>query len=350
MRNNKRILMITPRFRPAVGGVERHVDVIVRELLRLGFQITLLTSSHMRGLPKQERMGQVRILRIPYGWERVPPLVYTWLWTNRKHFRNCRIVHVHDTVPLLAWYLPFIHNPAVPVFMTFHGYERDPVPTIFRILRRIAEGLVRGSICIGHFIPKVYNTKCKTVLTGAVDCSAIKSTQQEGAIFIGRLEHDTGLVQYIKALEILKKTHGISLPLTVCGAGSLEKEAVELVASLGVNVKFLGIVDNPIELMNSRQICLAAGYLSMLEAMSLGLPVIGIARSSLRATYLKGILKDGGPISIQTTAKGIAREIARLIESPQLAQSISVRGRRFAESMSWNRMTRAYLDLWTGVA
>ena len=130
----------------------------------------------------------------------------------------------------------------------------------------------------------------------------------------------------------------------------MEKEAAEMAASLGVNVKFLGIVDNPIESMNSKQICLAAGYLSILEAMSLGVPVIGIARSSLRAAYLKGILKDGGPISIQTTAEGLAKEIARLIESPQLAQNISVRGRRFAESMSWNRMVRAYLDLWTGVA
>jgi glycosyltransferase involved in cell wall biosynthesis len=340
--------MITPRFRPAVGGVERHVDMVVRELLRLGFQIVVLTSSHMRGLPRQEWIGQVRVLRIPYGWERAPPLVYTWVWTNRKIFKSCRIVHVHDTIPLLAWYLPFIHNRTASVFLTFHGYERDPVPTVFRILRRIAKRLVLGALCIGHFIPKVYNTKCEIVLTGAVDCSVVKPTQQEGAIFIGRLEHDTGIIEYIEALRILKETHDISLPLTVCGAGSIEKEAAEMAASLGVNVRFLGIVDNPIELMTSKQICLAAGYLSMLEAMSLGLPVIGIARSSLRAEYLKGIVKDGGVISIQTTAEGVAKEIARLIENPQLAQGISAKGRKFAESMSWKRMVRAYLDLWTG--
>lgn len=72
----------------------------------------------------------------------------------------------------------------------------------------------------------------------------------------------------------------------------------------------------------------------MFEAMSLGLPVFGIAKSSLRVAYLRGILEDGGPISIQTIPEGIAKEIARLVDNPQLAQIISIRGHEFAESMS----------------
>jgi glycosyltransferase involved in cell wall biosynthesis len=163
------------------------------------------------------------------------------------------------------------------------------------------------------------------------------------------LEQDTGILEYIKAIAILKETHDIEMPLTLCGKGSLQREASNLGMSKGVIMEQMGLISNPLTVMNSNQLCLAAGYLSILEAMSLGLPVIGIAGSPLKAAYLKGVLKDGGPISIQTTPEGVAREIAQIIKNPKLAARISERGKRFASKMSWNRMTRAYLNLWTGV-
>jgi glycosyltransferase involved in cell wall biosynthesis len=218
---------------------------------------------------------------------------------------------------------------------------------MFKVLRKIAEILVKGSICVGHFIPKIYGTNCNVVLTGAVYPPSLKKMSRSGAIFVGRLEQDTGLMEYIRALHILKDAHGITLPFTICGAGAFEAEAMRLAESLGIDVKFKGVIPEPWKLINSKQVCFAAGYLTILEAMSLGLPVIGIARSPLKAAYLKGVLKDGGPISIQTTPEGVAREIARIINDPHLAARIAEQGKRFASKMSWNRMTIAYLDLWT---
>ena len=351
MSGSARVLMIAQRYRPSIGGIERHLEAISKRLAQRGIEITVLTSSHLGGLPRSNREDGVRVIRIPFGWDRNPTLVYLWVLKNRKILSNYDIVHVHDALPMLLWYLPLIViRRRVPVFATFHGYERDPIPSVFKTLRRIAEFFVRGAICIGHFIPKIYGTRCDVVRTGAVDCPSLEETPRTGAVFVGRLEWDTGLVEYIEALKILKETLGISLSLTVCGAGRMEEKAFGMAESFGIDAEFLGVVDNPKSVMNTKQVCLAAGYLSMLEAMSLGLPVIGIARSSLRAAYLRGILGDGGPISIQTTPEGVAEEIARLIENPQLAQTISIRGREFAGSMSWKRMVRAYLDLWAGVS
>jgi glycosyltransferase involved in cell wall biosynthesis len=270
---------------------------------------------------------------------------------NRSKFRGFHVVHMHDTLPFLLWYLPLlVMDSATPVYATFHGFERDPVPVIFKLLRKIARRLVSRSICIGHFIPETYGVDCNVILTGATDCVDLVEQPRNGAVFVGRLEQDTGLLEYIKAIAILEETHGIEMPLTLCGTGSLQKEASDLAVSKGIAVEQLGLVSNPQAVMNCNQICMAAGYLSILEAMSLGLPVIGIARSQLKAAYLKGVLKDGGPISIQTTPEGVAREIARIINNPRLAARISQSGKQFASKMTWNRMTRAYLDLWTGVS
>jgi glycosyltransferase involved in cell wall biosynthesis len=336
---------VSHRYKPALGGVEKHVGRVIKELSQFGVEITILTSSHTPSLSRQEQERNVRILRLPYGWDRNPPLVYLWIIANRRRFRGFNVVHIHDMLPLLLWYLPLlVMDSATPVYATFHGFERDPVPAIFKLLRKVAKRLVSGSICIGHFIPETYGIDCNAILTGATDCANLVEQQRNGAVFVGRLEQDTGLLEYIKAIAILEETHGIEMPLTLCGAG----KASDLAVSKRITMKQMGLVSNPQAVMNSTRICLAAGYLSILEAMSLGLPVIGIARSSLKAAYLKGVLKDGGPISIQTTPEGVAREIARIINDPHLAARISKRGKQFASKMSWNRMTRAYLDLWTG--
>ncbi|MGY5862669.1 MAG: glycosyltransferase family 4 protein [Candidatus Thorarchaeota archaeon] len=349
MRFPTRVLFVSNRYKPALGGVEKHVGRVVKELSRFGVEITILTSSHKPGISRQEQERNVRIFRLPYGWDRNPPLVYLWMIANRRRFRGFHVVHIHDTLPLLLWFLPLlVMDSTTPVYVTFHGFERDPVPVIFKLLRKIAKRLVRGAICIGHFIPETYGVDCNVILTGATECVDLVEQPRNGAVFVGRLEQDTGLLGYIEAIAILEKTHDIEMPLTLCGTGGLQKEASDLAVLKGITMEQMGLVSNPQAVMNSNQVCLAAGYLSILEAMSLGLPVIGIAGSPLKAAYLKGVLEDGGPISIQTTPEGVAREIARIIKDPLLAARISERGKRFAEKMSWGRMTRAYLDLWTG--
>jgi len=306
----KRVLFVSHRYKPALGGVEKHVSRVIEELSESGVEVTILTSSHTPDLSRQEQERNVRILRLPYGWDRSPPLVYLWMIANRRKFRGFHVVHIHDTLPLLLWYLPLlVMDSATPIYATFHGFERDPVPVIFKLLRRIARWLVSGSICIGHFIPETYGVDCDVILTGATDCVDLVEQPRNGAVFVGRVEQDTGILEYIKAIAILKETHD-----TLCGRGSLQREASNLGMSKGIVMEQMGLVSNPLTVMNSNQLCLAAGYLSILEAMSLGLPVIGIAGSSLKAAYLKGVLKDGGPISIQTTPEGIAREIARIIK------------------------------------
>ncbi len=343
--------MISAKYHPAIGGVEKHVSQVATILSGKRIRLTILTSSHTPDLPRQEQERNVRVIRLPYGWDRNPPLVYLWMIANRRRFRGFRVIHIHDTLPLLLWYLPLlVMDFATPVYATFHGFERDPVPVIFKLLRKIARRLVSGSICIGHFIPETYGVDCDVILTGATDCVDLVEQPRNGAVFVGRLEQDTGLLGYIEAIAILKKKHGIEMPLTLCGKGSLRREASDLAKSRGIAMEQMGLVSNPQAVMNSNQICLAAGYLSILEAMSLGLPVIGIAGSPLKAAYLKGVLKDNGSISIQTTPEGVAREIARIINDPHLAARISERGKQFASKMSWDRMTRAYLDLWTGVS
>lgn len=218
-------------------------------------------------------------------------------------------------------------NSAIPVYAPFHGYERNPVSTIFKLLRKIAKQRVSGFICIGHFIPEAYKIDCDAVLIGATNRADLIEQPRNGAVFVGRLERNTGLLQYIETIAILKEMHGVEVSLTLCGKGSLQREASDLAMSKGIAIEQMGLVPNLQAMMNSNHLCLTAGYLSILEAMSLGHPVIGIARSPLKTVYLKGVVRDGRSISIQTTPEAVTREIALILKDPHLAARISKRGK-----------------------
>lgn len=340
--------MVVSRYSPAVGGIEKHLHRVNAYLSRAGYAITVLTSSHERDLRAHEKIDGVDVFRIPFGWEKNPPLVYGWILKNRKRLQGCRVVHVHGTVPLMFWYLPLrLLNPVTPTFATFHGFERDPVPVLFRVLRKVARRLVKKAMCIGRFIERIYGIKCDHITIGAVDSPPAHVDGREGAVYVGRLEEDTGIREHIIAMGLLKNKYGIEVPLTVCGSGSLKDELSNLASSKGIDVRFEGIVPNAVSVMNKKKLALAAGYLSILEAMSLGLPVIAVCKTPLKHQYLRGVLEAGGSISIQTSAEGVADEIMRIMKNPELVRGLSERGMQFASRMTWKRMAQNYIHLWT---
>jgi len=339
--------MILPRYKPAIGGLERHAEKVCRGLKARGYEITVLTSSHSKTLLSEESIDGTSIIRIPFGIDRNPVLTYFWILRKRKQFKDFNIVHIHDPLPLILWYFPLLMlRKQIPVFATFHGFERDPVPIIFRIIRKIARRLVKRVLCIGRFIENSYDVCCDAVSIGAVEAVPPSTGKRIGLVFVGRLEEDTGIFEYMQALVLLKEKYEISMPLTICGSGSLSTSLKTFVQENGLVVHFKGLVDDPVSTMSTGTIAFAAGYLSILEAMSVGLPIIAIAKSPLKYDYYRQVIFEGGPISIQTSPEGIAREIVRLDRNRELSKTISNRGMTFAKEMTWTRVINCYLKLW----
>ena len=59
-----RILMVTPRFLPEVGGVEMHVAEVVRRIAASDHGVTVLTTDRSGRLPKEEEWNGVAIRRV----------------------------------------------------------------------------------------------------------------------------------------------------------------------------------------------------------------------------------------------------------------------------------------------
>jgi glycosyltransferase involved in cell wall biosynthesis len=260
-----------------------------------------------------------------------------------------QIVHCHDVLPILLWTPPFrLILPSRPVFATYHGYERDPVPARFRCLRKGSEHLIRGPIGIGSFIERVYGTHCNVFPLGGLRTSGKRATDKNHAIYVGRLESDTPIVSYIDAIKQVRNRENVDLMFTACGEGSLKEELEAYCNDRKIPAEFVGNISNPTQYYLNADVALAGGFLSILEAMSYELPVIAYSGTSLKQQYYKSVLTAGGPISIQSTAAGVAREIERLRGSRSLYNQLSERVVEFAEKNNWNQIVDLYPKLWSG--
>ncbi len=342
-----KIIMISPRYFPAIGGVERHVQSIAELLASKGHSITVISASHESGLPSCEVISGVKIQRMPFAVIKNPFLAMLWMIRHRSEILSNDIIHVHDTIPFLLWYFPLrILYPTRKVHITFHGFERDPVPLIFRLTRKIAHLLTKSKLCIGGFIESIYGVKCSSISIGAVSSIPYKNEDRNGIAYVGRIERDTGIQEYLELASILKGRYDIESKFNIAGEGSLLEDFRKQIERQHLNVTFTGAIQEPQSFLRNAQVSLAAGYLSILESLSVGTPVIALAKSSLKMSYYKSIRDIGAPISIQTTLDGCARKIAIILSNEELRTRIASKGMEFASRMSWGNLLSTYFRLW----
>ena len=339
--------MLTPSFHPSVGGVQTHVKRVGEELVKKGHGVAVLTRRIDRSWPEREDVGPIRVVRVPArggfvkAWRRVSEMM-----------KDTDVVHCHDAYAFVRYYLPFrILFPRHPVFVTFHGYEGWPIGLQARVFRRLAARLCQGSICIGDFIRKYYRTACDEVSYGAVDsplAGADAPQPERGAVFVGRLEADMGILTYIEALNILRYQHDMTVPLHICGDGPLASTVDRLQRMYDLPIFMHGQVQDPASHIAGYELAFVTGYLSILNAMALGRRVFAVYDTPIKEDYLR-CFPAADKIVIAPSAEALAEELARYLANPKACSARIEAGRAFASSQTWDKAAQTYLELYRRV-
>jgi glycosyltransferase involved in cell wall biosynthesis len=119
--NPLRLLVVTPRYHPYMGGVETHVYEIARRLAGVGIEVTVLTTDPGGQLPTTEESENVRIRRVrawPAGQDfYFAPDIYKIITQG-----NWDVVHIQSYHTLVAPMAMFAAWRAkIPYVVTFHG-------------------------------------------------------------------------------------------------------------------------------------------------------------------------------------------------------------------------------------
>jgi len=332
--------MLTASFHPRTGGVERHVLRVGRALGQAGHAVCVLTLRHP-GLEAEDEVEGMPVLRLDKragATERA---------AARDFLAGTAVIHSHDAYPLLKWRRLL---PRVPVFMTWHGYEGWPIPLEAKVRRWWAGRFLTGAICMGEFICRWYGHGCDLTNYGAVDPpEQVTDPPAAGpALWLGRLEPDTGVLASIEALGLLARNRGIKVPLAVCGDGSLRARAERLAADLGLEATFHGQVPDPTPHIAGCRLALCSGYLGILECLSRRRPVFATWDNPLKRDYLSLHPCAGRGLAVAATSLEMAGAMADYLEHPERAAPGLAFGEQYARAQTWQSLAGLYLDLYRG--
>ena len=350
-----RVLFITPRFLPEIGGVEKHVYHVSRRLTANGYAVTILTGTRKSDLVPNEPIDGIPVYRINLSkgskgkFKILRDVLSVWhfIIRNFQFLINTDVIHFHD-VETFLWFSPIILLIRKPFFITFHGFEGYPIPKVTRIFRKISEKMVDGNICVGQFITKWYGTKATYMTLGGVDSSELNSefSAEFSAVFVGRLTEDTSINEYIDALRTLQEQYGIKLPLHVCGDGPLRCKIEDFAKKNNLQIFLHGFVKNPERYVFSCRFAFVSGYLSILEAMSLKKPVFSIYRNNLKKDYLYSIPNAQNIMFLANSSKQLAQKINSVVTCPDVANQLVENAYVFANEHTWEKVAQIYQKLY----
>lgn len=208
-------------------------------------------------------------------------------------------------------------------------------------------GPLARSVCIPHGVDAAFD-----------QCLAAKVWPVEGersirCIYVSNAEMYKYQWVVVEALFLLRQRgHNLSLKLVGGGKGvaqQLVDKAITRYDPERVFVKqldFLPKENIPAHLMESDIFVFASGCetfgITLLEGMSVGLPIACSDRSSLPET-----LQDGGLYFDPTDADSIASAIEKIVKSAELRLTISNRSKYLAHQYSWRRCAH---ETWSFVA
>lgn len=351
-----RVVFFSRLFYPHIGGVEKHVFEVSKVLKKAEYSVAVFAEKYSSELRQRDTIEGIDIYRIPIlknNWFK-KFRIWKYLWKYRKFLQKADVIHCHD---VFFWYLPFrFIFPKKRVYITFHGYEtKFPLSTKAILIRKLSEKLAQGSICVGEYIKKWYGTNPYFVTYGGVrkvensglevknyTSKKLRSTpafiaRKIKVIFVGRLEQDTGIPIYLKALEILQSRQ-VPFQFQAVGDGSL-RPAVEKFGTV------FGFQKNTQQYVISADIVFASSYLSILEALSAKKVVFSIFENPLKKDYLINT-PFSKYIRIHSDPKKLADDVEYFWYNTKERNEIVNSGTKWVKNQTWEKVAETYMKLW----
>jgi glycosyltransferase involved in cell wall biosynthesis len=296
MKNQKTILIFSTAYLPLIGGAELAVKEITDRLLDYNF--CLVTARIQRNLPKQEKVGQIEVFRLGIG-SPLDKLMLAFLggfWASKK-LKKRKISVVWGLMASFGGLaaLSYRRLTETPFLLTLQeGDDLIEVEKKARILGRRFGAMFREADFIQAISTYLKNWAMKMGATcpievvpngtGQIENRRLKKENKvDGEVEIittSRLVKKNGVDDLIKSLQFLPD----NFRLKIVGTGPDESKLKVLVDELGLGkrIEFVGLVTpNKIfdyligaDIFVRPSLSEGLGN-SFLEAMAVGLPVIG---------------------------------------------------------------------------
>lgn len=334
-----RLLMVTPRYFPYIGGVETHVYEVARRLARIGVDVTILTADPGGRLPVDEQAEGIHIRRVR-AWPAQRDYYFAPAIARIIRQGDWNVVHVqsyHTLVAPLAMLAAW--QAKLPYVVTFHGGGhssalRHRLRGVQQLLLRPLLAQAHRLVALARFEIDEYSQRLQLPAARFVwipngsDLASVERpanlTREAGLLAsVGRLERYKGHHRMIAALPyILEKVP--TARLWIAGQGPDEAKLRQLAARLGVADRVEIRAIPPTERANMAAalakvalVTLLSDYethpIAALEALALGCPVLVTDTSGLRELATAGLARM---VPLVSTPPQVAAAVVAALHQP----------------------------------
>lgn len=297
-----KIVQAVHSFPPQIGGLERHVYELCRQLHECGEEVVVHTAGCGHGAAEPFRVERHWGLRFPF----FSSVVWIPFLTLRLMLEDADIYASHgygSLTPFCTAIAAFVRRK--PFVFTVHGYPKLGGAgriaqwiysnTLARVILWVASGIIVVSGEAETYIASQADKRKIAYVPNGVDTSAFRCPpfKEEGYVsYIGRLDKDKRVEMLIGAAARMEKRQKLLIAGNDEGAGD---GLVELARSRGVDAEFTQAepVEAPRIYCRSKAVVLPSRYegfsLVWLEAISCARPMfsspVGQAPELFREVY-----------------------------------------------------------------
>ena len=370
-----RVVVLTPYFRPIVGGVESNAERLARYLQTHGFDVRVLTKRVTKDRPDVEDMDGVTIERIgPYGdraaagkWLLLPQ-VAEWLGRERATYDIVCCIDYRGTGVAAVGARLLTRRPAVFQAQTtgvlsgdnmdswLERRKIDPRGALGRLAKAIPRAIYRRAdafACISreierealacgiarervHYLPNAIDMTQFRPSDPAEKCALRERlgipVDALVCLFVGRLSREKGLMDLLEAWPSVSNAQLLIAGPDMDGhPWNVGPAARELVAhhQLEPTVRFLGSVEDVAPLLRAVDIAIQPSHfealgLSAIEALASGVPVIASAVGGL----LDFVVDDrNGKLCEAENPAALGAAIRSLVDDGELRRRLAANAR-----------------------
>jgi len=364
-----RILVLVHEFPPVGGGGGRVAAVICGKLAERGHEVRVLTT-HMKGLPYEERLDDFQIIRFrslrtrPYQATFLSMAVYilAGLWVGLRLIGSFKpdVVHAHFAVPAgaLAQMLSLVTG--IPYVLTVHlgdvpGGVPEKTDEWFRWVYPFTPSIWRNAseiIAVSEFTRQLALKKYKEniqVVPNGVDLSAsipkrIVSNDPIRIVFAGRFMEQKNPLQFVHTLHELKE---LKWQAVMIGDGPLMQDVKCAIEDCGLQERFqlTGWID-PQDVMN----WFDKSDILFMPSRSEGLPVVGVQALAkglaIVASRVGGFVdlvdEKNGYLIGEVDVNGFSASLSSLLSDPDRLLAFRTASLEKAKSFGLEQIVKAY--------
>ena len=345
-----RIVFFVFRYWPSVGGVEKYIHQLAQALLAMGHEVDVVAGATEPGWPEHETHEGVAIHRFPAY--RSPLRIRWWMTRHLGLFRRADVIHVSNTHMLECfWRMVGVFVSRRKVFLTRHGLSYiHPVPEWEKRRAIRSLKLAAGVVHDGAFIQKWLGVEpdiCpdQGLAPPPDELPVTPEPEPTSAIFIGRLEPDSGFSVYLDATEILVRDRGRVFHLDVFGDGSLASSLRDRAERNGLPVTFHGRVENAQDRIGEACFAFVDGRMVIQEAMARRRLVFAAYPDPLKGDYVGGESFSPHIVTVQSGAE-LADRVTHFIDQGDERRGMVERAFEQVRTLTWTRTAETYLGLW----